>query len=74
MEFTESNIAFINFAGFEGSEGDRFGHSYFREAPSVSSDLVLMLRYDIDAGAPGRPLEHVGLKFWRIPPDYPPLY
>jgi esterase/lipase superfamily enzyme len=73
MEFTESNIALINFAGFEGSEGDRYGHSYFLDAPSVSSDLVLMLRDDIEAGAPGRPLEHVGLKFWRIPPGYPPV-
>jgi esterase/lipase superfamily enzyme len=72
MEFAQGNIAFINFAGFEESEGDRYGHSYFRDALSVSSDLVLMLRDDIDAGEPGRPLEHVGLKFWRIPADYPP--
>lgn len=74
MEFNRSNFAIVNFpgAGNEfGSKGDQYGHSYFRNAPSVSSDLVLMLRDDLDPGSPGRPLEHVDLNFWRIPPGYP---
>ena len=52
-------------------KGDRYGHSYFREAPTVSSDVVLMLRDDLDAGDPGRPLEYLDLYFWAIPPNYP---
>jgi len=50
---------------------DSFGHSYFRNAPTVSSDVILMLRDDLDPGAPGRPLENLGHKFWRVPPGYP---
>jgi hypothetical protein len=50
---------------------DSFGHSYFRDAPTVSSDLILMLRDDLDPGPPGRPLVHLGFKFWRVPTGYP---
>ena len=67
-------FAIINFSGAantENSQRDRYGHSYFRDAPTVSSDLVLMLRDDLDPGTPGRPLEPIGLRFWRIPPGYP---
>jgi len=74
MEFSSSNAAFINFSGASNasySQADSYGHSYFRNAPTVSSDLVLMLRDDLDPGMPGRPLEHIGLQFWRIPPGYP---
>ncbi len=39
--------------------------------PAVSSDLVLMIRYGLKPGEPGRPLEHIGLNFWRVPEDYP---
>ena len=56
-------LAVINFSGAadtENSQRDRYGHSYFRDAPTVSSDLVLMLRDDLDPGTPGRPLEPVG--------------
>ena len=74
MEFSSSNAAFINFSGASNasySQADSYGYSYFRNAPTVSSDLVLMLRDDLDPGMPGRPLEHIGLQFWRIPPGYP---
>ena len=67
-------FAIINFSGaadVENSQRDRYGHSYFRDAPTVSSDLVLILRDDLDPGTPGRPLEPIGLRFWRIPPGYP---
>jgi esterase/lipase superfamily enzyme len=69
-----SNIAFVNFQSTSDksdSNADSFGHSYFRNAPTVSSDLVLMLRDDLDPGPPGRPLEDLGLSFWRVPPGYP---
>lgn len=69
MDYSGSNFAIVNFEG--ASEGDRWGHSYFRDAPTVSSDIVLMLRDDLDPGPPGRPLEQIGRKFWRFPPGYP---
>ncbi len=74
MKQLPARFAIINFAGAADtgkSQRDRYGHSYFRDAPTVSSDLVLMLRDDLDPGAPGRPLEKVGLRFWKIPPGYP---
>jgi esterase/lipase superfamily enzyme len=67
-------FSFINFQSSidkSDSGGDGFGHSYFRNATTVSSDLVLMLRDDLDPGPPGRPLEDLGYTFWRIPPGYP---
>ena len=71
LEFGNENFAFVNFLGSSGSQADRYGHSYFRNAPPVSSDLVLMLRDDLDPGTPGRPLEPIGPNFWRFPPNYP---
>jgi esterase/lipase superfamily enzyme len=74
MEYGHANVAVINFPGEPGSSGlraDQFGHSYFRNNPEVSSDLILMLRDDLDPGPPGRPLEHLGYKFWRVPSNYP---
>ncbi len=74
LEFNTSNFAVVNFSGISNDPevgSDFYGHSYFRNAPSVSSDLVLMLRDDLDPGSPGRPLEHVDLNFWRIPAGYP---
>jgi len=48
------------------------GHSYFYSHPAVSSDLILLLRHGLDPGAEnGRPLEHLGGRFWRIDEDYP---
>jgi esterase/lipase superfamily enzyme len=69
-----ANIAFVNFQSAidkSDSGADGFGHSYFRNAPTVSSDLVLMLRDDLDPGPPGRPLQDLGLNFWAVPPGYP---
>ena len=74
MDYSNSNFAIVNFEGASDatpSGGDRWGHSYFRDAPTVSSDLVLMLRDDLDPGPPGRPLERIGRKFWRVPSGYP---
>ena len=73
LRYSTSNFAFVRFEGGTDSAADTYGHSYFREAPAVSSDVVLTLRDDLDPGAPGRPLisEGEGLKFWRIPEGYP---
>jgi esterase/lipase superfamily enzyme len=70
----DSNLHFVNFQSAldkSDSKADGFGHSYFRNATTVSSDLILMLRDDLDPGPPGRPLEDLGSHFWRIPPGYP---
>ena len=74
MERGNSNLSIINFMSStdkSDSDADSFGHSYFRNAPTVSSDVILMLRDDLDAGSTGRPLEHLGGYFWRVPPGYP---
>ena len=74
MERGNSGLTVINFMSStdkSDSDADSFGHSYFRNAPTVSSDVILMLRDDLDAGSPGRPLEHLGGYFWRVPPGYP---
>ena len=74
MERSNSNLYIINFMSStdkSDSNADSFGHSYFRNAPTVSSDVILMLRDDLDPGPPGRPLEHLGGYFWRVPPGYP---
>jgi esterase/lipase superfamily enzyme len=76
LEYSTSNFALVVYSGASGttaSQGDRFGHAYFRNAPTVASDVVLTLRDDIDAGAPGRPLEPIGPHFWAVPPNYPGL-
>jgi esterase/lipase superfamily enzyme len=70
LEYSGANVAIVRFEGGD-YQGDRFGHSYFRDAPAVSSDLILMLRDDLDPGPPGRPLRSLGKKFWRVPPGYP---
>ena len=67
---TESNRAYFTAVNFTGKTAG-FGHSYFRDNPIVSSDVVLLLRYGYKAGDPGRPLQHVGMTFWRIPDGYP---
>jgi len=64
------NAGRVNVVNFEG-ESTGYGHNYFRTNPAVSSDLVLMIRHGLKPGEPGRPLEHVGLNFWRVPEGYP---
>ncbi len=48
------------------------GHSYFHANPGVSSDLVLLMRYQLLPGAEhGRPLGVSGEGFWVLADDYP---
>jgi len=70
IEYGTSNFSFVRFSGV-GDQGDRYGHSYFRDAPTVASDVVLTLRDDYDPGTSGRPLEPTGPHFWQVPPGYP---
>ena len=68
MKARTNRVAVVN---FEGEHPTGYGHDYFRNNPAVSSDLVLMIRYGFKPGEAGRPLEHIGLNFWRVPEDYP---
>ena len=48
------------------------GHSYFHANPAVSSDLVLLLRYQLLPGAAhGRPLGVSDIGLWIVHDDYP---
>lgn len=50
---------------------DIFGHSYFYQDPSVSSDVILVLKEHRAAGAEnGRPLD-LHENFWIVNPGYP---
>ncbi len=71
LQFSQKSVTHINYSPAPNSLDGSYGHSYFRTAPTVSSDLILMLRDDLNAGTPGRPLESMGLGFWRIPSGYP---
>ena len=54
------------------SEAGAFGHDYFHSSPAVSSDLILAIRYGLQAGAEsGRPLKHQEHGFWEIDDKYP---
>jgi hypothetical protein len=48
MQFSDANLSFINYPEAKASPLDRYEHSYFRTAPAVSSDLVLLFRDDLD--------------------------
>jgi esterase/lipase superfamily enzyme len=75
VEYGTANIAFVNFTAAADPlfSGEDYGHSYFRDAPTVASDVVLTLRDDLDPGTPGRPLMPLGNNFWNVPPGYPEL-
>jgi esterase/lipase superfamily enzyme len=75
MEYSTSNVAFVNFEAAADAlfAGEGYGHSYFRDAPTVASDVVLLLRDDLDPGTPGRPLRPIGPHFWDVPSGYPEL-
>lgn len=49
-----------------------FGHDYFHSNPAVSSDLILLMRYQFQPGAEfGRPLGVNKNGFWLIEDGYP---
>jgi hypothetical protein len=48
------------------------GHSYYHTNPAVSSDLVLLMRYQLLPGTDhGRPLDLSDFGLWLIGDDYP---
>jgi esterase/lipase superfamily enzyme len=54
------------------SDTGAFGHDYFHSNPAVSSDLILLMRYQFQPGADfGRPLGVNKNGFWLIEDGYP---
>jgi esterase/lipase superfamily enzyme len=53
------------------SDAGSFGHNYFHSSPAVSSDLIMLLRYQLDPGESGRPLGTTDKGFWTIDDHYP---
>ncbi len=51
---------------------DWSGHSYFYQSPAVSSDVILILRDDLDPGKEhGRPLRKGPPHYWIVDENYP---
>jgi esterase/lipase superfamily enzyme len=72
-------IANLDIVAYRGRIGGRFGHSYFRQNPAVSSDVLALLRYGWLPGEGTRAAltrAAEGSNFWRLEDDYlesPPL-
>jgi hypothetical protein len=56
--------------GWEGRGFDITGHRYWVDHPWASSDLVLAVRSDLDAGERALAETELGI-LWGLPPDYP---
>ncbi len=62
----------LNIIDAQVKGNDFYSHSYFYTNPAVSSDLILLLRYDLAPGSEnGRPLEWEGANFWALTDSYP---
>ena len=42
------------------------GQAYCHPNPAVSADIMLILRYDAEAGSPQRPLKEVAPNYWVL--------
>lgn len=60
----------VNFVNVESVSRAR-DHSYFRDNPSVLSDIVLTLRTDALPGSAVRPMQQNDYNFWSIHKGYP---
>lgn len=55
----------VDFIAFKDSNSF-LGHNYFLSDPRVSADIVGLIRYQLKAGDPGRPLVEIRRPFWEI--------
>jgi esterase/lipase superfamily enzyme len=62
------SLEFVNVTEAAGSTAGN-GHSYFRDSPWVSSDLLMLMAYDIDAAQRGLQKDENRL-VWTFPPDF----
>src|SRR6185436_2057596 len=62
----------LQFIDARVADAGALGHSYFYSNPAVSSDLILLLRYQLPPGGEhGRPLSAAESGFWVIDDKYP---
>ena len=66
-----SRANIVSMIRFGGGESDKYGHSYYRTNPGVSSDIILLLRHGFAPGTSERPLVPLAPGYWDIPPGYP---
>jgi len=62
------DIALVNVADAPGFDAGN-GHSYFRDSPLVSSDVLATLRYDLHPRGRGL-VQDPATGVWAFPPDY----
>jgi serine O-acetyltransferase len=62
------NFVVVNVTAAEKS-GVGGGHSYFRQSPWASSDILMTLRYDLDPEQRGL-VTTDAVPIWEFPPDY----
>jgi len=66
QQMIKNNLSFIEVQG----ESNFFGHNYFHSNPAVSSDLIMLLRYEAPPGKEhGRPIKPIGPNIWVISDD-----
>ena len=63
------DLALIDVTDAE-SAGARSGHSYFRDSPWVSSDILATLKYGLAPAERGLTREDPSLPIWSYPPDF----
>ncbi len=65
----KTSLEIVDFTDAAGStSGD--GHSYFRDSPYVSSDMLTYLAYNIDPARRGLVKAADDVPVWTFPPDY----
>ena len=64
----KDHISVIDVSDAEGSDTGN-GHSYFRDSPWASSDILMMLAYDLNTEQPGLVLKPT-MPVWQFPDDY----
>ncbi len=65
---TSDEIALVNITNAPGFDAGN-GHSYFRDSPLVSSDVLAALRYDLTPAQRGL-AQDADTGVWEFPPDY----
>lgn len=63
----------VHFIRVEGAHGEA-RHNYFRLHPGALADIAITMRTGAEPGDPERPLEDLGLSFWRLDEAYTPVF
>jgi Alpha/beta hydrolase of unknown function (DUF900) len=65
---TSDEISLVNISNAPGFDAGN-GHSYFRDSPLVSSDVLATLRYELTPAKRGL-VQDADTGVWEFPPDY----